>query len=45
MEDAPVAEPKIDTAPAPDFFKDAPAPTVSDDGEDSMSYFEKLANE
>ena len=39
MEDAPVAEPKVDTAPAPQ-------PTVSDDDEDdAMSYFEKLANE
>ena len=39
MEDAPVAEPKVDTAPAP-------TPTVSDDDEDdAMSYFEKLANE
>ena len=39
MEDAPVAEPKVDTAPAP-------KPTVSDDDEDdAMSYFEKLANE
>ena len=39
MEDAPVAEPKVDTTPAP-------APTVSDDDEDdAMSYFEKLANE
>ncbi len=38
MEDAPVAEPKVDTAPAP-------APTVSDDDDDAMSYFEKLANE
>ena len=39
MEDAPVAEPKVDTSPAP-------APTVSDDDEDdAMSYFEKLANE
>lgn len=39
MEDAPVAEPKVDTAPAP-------APTVSEeDDDDAMSYFEKLANE
>ena len=39
MEDAPVAEPKVDTAPAPQ-------PTVPDDDEDdAMSYFEKLANE
>ena len=45
MEDAPVAEPKVDTAPAPEFFKDAPAPTVSEEDDDAMSYFEKLANE
>ena len=39
MEDAPVAEPKVDTAPAP-------APTVSEEeDDDAMSYFEKLANE
>jgi hypothetical protein len=39
MEDAPVAEPKVDTSPAP-------APTVSEeDDDDAMSYFEKLANE
>ena len=39
MEDAPVAEPKVDTPPAPQ-------PTVLDAGEDdAMSYFEKLANE
>ena len=39
MEDAPVAEPKVDTVPAP-------KPTVSDDDDDdAMSYFEKLANE
>jgi len=40
MEDAPVAEPKIDTPPAPQ-------PTVLGDAgeDDAMSYFEKLANE
>ena len=40
MEDAPVAEPKVDTAPAPQ-------PTVLGDAgeDDAMSYFEKLANE
>ena len=40
MEDAPVAEPKVDTPPAPQ-------PTVLGDAgeDDAMSYFEKLANE
>ena len=39
MEDAPKAEPKVDTKPTP-------APTVdTDDDGDTMSYFEKLANE
>jgi len=39
MEDAPKAEPKVDTKPTP-------APTVNtDDDEDTMSYFEKLAKE
>jgi len=39
MEDAPKAEPKVDTKPTP-------APTVDTDDEgDSLSYFEKLANE
>ena len=39
MEDAPKAPPKVDTKPTP-------APTVDTDGEgDSLSYFEKLANE
>lgn len=38
MEDAPWAEPKVDTKPAP-------APTVDDDEGDTMSYFEKLAKE
>ena len=38
MEDAPWVEPKVDTKPAP-------APTVDKDDEDTMSYFEKLANE
>jgi hypothetical protein len=38
MEDAPWVEPKVDTKPAP-------APTVDDDEGDTMSYFEKLANE
>ena len=38
MEDAPRVEPKVDTKPAP-------APTVDKDDEDTMSYFEKLANE
>ena len=39
MEDAPKAEPKVDTKPTP-------APTVNTDDEgDSLSYFEKLANE
>jgi len=38
MEDAPKAEPKVDTKPTP-------APTVDDDDGDTMSYFEKLANE
>ena len=39
MEDAPWVEPKVDTKPAP-------APTVDTDDEgDTMSYFEKLANE
>jgi hypothetical protein len=37
MEDAPRAEPKVDTKPTP-------APTVDND-EDTISYFEKLANE
>jgi hypothetical protein len=41
MEDAPWVEPKVDTKPAP-----APKPTVNNnDDEDTMSYFEKLANE
>jgi hypothetical protein len=41
MEDAPVAEPKVDTDPAP-----APTVTVSEEeDDDAMSYFEKLANE
>ena len=39
MEDAPKAPPKVDTKPTP-------APTVdTDDDGDTMSYFEKLANE
>jgi len=38
MEDAPWAEPKVDTKPTP-------APTVDDDDGDTMSYFEKLAKE
>ena len=39
MEDAPVASPKVDTAPAP-------APSVTqDDEDDTMDYFQKLANE
>jgi len=39
MEDAPKAPPKVDTKPTP-------APTVNTDDEgDSLSYFEKLANE
>ena len=38
MEDAPKAEPKVDTKPTP-------APTVDTDDGDTMSYFEKLANE
>lgn len=38
MEDAPWVEPKVDTKPAP-------APTVDNDDKDTMSYFEKLANE
>ena len=38
MEDAPWAEPKVDTKPAS-------APTVDDDEGDTMSYFEKLAKE
>ena len=39
MEDAPKAPPKVDTKPTP-------APTVDTDDEgDSLSYFEKLANE
>ena len=40
MEDVPVAEPKVDTPPAPQ-------PTVLGDAgeDDAMSYFEKLANE
>jgi len=39
MEDAPVATPKVDTAPAP-------APSVTqDDEDDTMDYFQKLANE
>ena len=40
MEDAPVAEPKVDTPPAPQ-------PTVLGDAgeDDAMPYFEKLANE
>ena len=40
IEDAPVAEPKVDTPPAPQ-------PTVLGDAgeDDAMSYFEKLANE
>jgi len=37
MEDAPWADPKVDTEPTP-------APTVDDD-KDTMSYFEKLAKE
>jgi len=37
MEDAPRAEPKVDTKPTP-------APTVDND-EDTISYFEKLAND
>jgi len=40
MEDAPRVEPKVDTKPAP-----APKPTVDSDDEDTMSYFEKLAND
>jgi hypothetical protein len=40
MEDAPWVEPKVDTKPAP-----APKPTVDNDDKDTMSYFEKLANE
>ena len=41
MEDAPWVEPKVDTKPAP-----APKPTANNnDDEDTMSYFEKLANE
>jgi hypothetical protein len=39
MEDAPWAEPKVDTKPTP-------APTIdTGDDEDTMSYFEKLAKE
>ena len=38
MEDAPWVEPKVDTKPAP-------APIVDNDDKDTMSYFEKLANE
>ena len=39
MEDAPVATPKVDTAPVP-------APSVTqDDEDDTMDYFQKLANE
>jgi hypothetical protein len=37
MEDSPFAEPKVDTKPAP-------APTIDND-DDTVSYFEKLANE
>jgi hypothetical protein len=40
MEDAPWAEPKVDT-----LTVDTPTITVSDSGGDTMSYFEKLANE
>jgi hypothetical protein len=39
MESAPVASPKVDTAPVP-------APSVTqDDEDDTMDYFQKLANE
>ena len=40
MEDAPWAEPKVDT-----LTVGTPTITVSDSGGDTMSYFEKLANE
>ena len=39
MEDAPSVEPKVNTKPSP-----APAVSTKDDG-DTMSYFEKLAND
>ena len=39
MEDAPWVEPKVNTKPSP-----APAVSTKDDG-DTMSYFEKLAND
>jgi hypothetical protein len=39
MEDAPKAAPVVDTAPAP-------APSVTqDDEDDTMDYFQKLAND
>jgi hypothetical protein len=38
MEDAPWVEPKVDTKPSP-------APSVDNDEGDTISYFEKLAND
>ena len=45
MEDAPWAEPKVDTLTIGTPTIGTPTITVSDSGGDTMSYFEKLANE